>query len=153
MWEMFLRLHPRAPRLVFLGPVHGEFRPGPGVVVGGPQPDAVKAGAMAACRFLIAPGGQESFSLVMLEAWLAGRPVMVNGRCAPTVEQCRRSRGGIWFDSYGDFEVAVERLLGDESLCRSLAAAGNEYTKRTFSWESIVARYERLTSAILATAG
>jgi glycosyltransferase involved in cell wall biosynthesis len=150
MWELYRSRRPDAPTLVLLGPVNDDVAAGPGVVVAGPCSEAVKWGALAACELLVAPSAQESFSLVVLEAWLAGRPVVVNGRCGPTVEHCRRSGGGVWYDGYGEFEVAVDLLLADPARGAALAARGAAYTRRTFAWPAILDRYEELAARILA---
>jgi glycosyltransferase involved in cell wall biosynthesis len=154
MWDLYVeRSRARrveAPRLVLLGPEHEQIRAGPAVLRAGRQPESVKWGALAACELLVAPSAQESFSLVVLEAWLAGRPVVVNGRCGPTVEHCRRSGGGIWFDGYGDFEAGVDRLLGAPDLRDELAARGAAYTRDVFAWPRILDRYEELAGRILA---
>jgi glycosyltransferase involved in cell wall biosynthesis len=152
MWDLYTRRRPEAGRLVFVGPVHEGLADHQSVVVAGRQPEVVKWGALAACDVLIAPSAQESFSLVVLEAWLAGRPVMVNGRCGPTVEHCRCSGGGIWYDEYGDFEAGMDRLLGDPAGRRDLARRGGDYARRQFAWPAILDRYEELTGRILARA-
>lgn len=153
MWGIYRRRRPEAPRLVFMGPEHDSIEAGPDIVLAGRQPEDVKWGALAACEALIAPSAQESFSLVVLEAWLAGRPVVVNGRCGPTVEHCRRSGGGIWFDDYGDFEAGMDRLLRDAGLRERLAAGGAAYTRDVFAWDRILDRYEDLAGRILARTG
>jgi glycosyltransferase involved in cell wall biosynthesis len=157
MWDLYVeRSRARAagaPRLVLLGPEHEPIHAGPEVLRAGRQPEAVKWGALAACDLLVAPSAQESFSLVVLEAWLAGRPVVVNGRCGPTVEHCRRSGGGIWFDGYGDFEAGIDRLRSDPALRDELAAGGAAYTRDAFAWPRILDRYEALADRILARAG
>ena len=117
----------------------------------GRQPESVKWGALAAAEMLIAPSAWESFSLVVVEAWLAGLPVLVNARCEPTVEQCRRSRGGLWFEHYGDFEAAVDLLLADIGLRHRLAASGAAYARSVFSWEAVTDRYADLSERILTT--
>ncbi|HWE57395.1 MAG TPA: glycosyltransferase family 4 protein [Acidimicrobiales bacterium] len=153
LWRMYRARRPDAPRLVFIGPVHDQgiaSAADAGVILAGRQPDAVKWGALTACSLLIAPSGQESFSLVVLEAWLSGRPVLVNGRCQPTVEHCRRSGGGLWFEDYGDFEVAVDRLLADPELGAALAARGHAYTRSEFAWPALLDRYEALAGRVLA---
>ena len=150
LWEMYRRRRPSAPRLVLVGPVHDRIDAGEGVIVAGPQPEEEKWGALAGCQLLVVPSAQESFSLVVLEAWLAGRPVLVNGRCGPTVEHCRRGHGGLWFDQYGDFEVAVDRLLSDPDLAAGLADRGGRYARDTFAWPRILDRYEALAGRIMA---
>ena len=148
MWDLYRRRHRDAPRLVFVGPVHEPLPAASGVLVAGEQPEDIKWGALRECRLVVSPSAWESFSLVVIEAWLADRAVVVNGRCGPTVEHCRRSGGGVWFDGYGDFEVAVERLLADDELCRTLADRGGAYARREFSWEAVTARYAGLAERI-----
>ena len=151
LWRQYRRRRPDAARLVYVGPEHDDIGPAdPGIVVAGRRPEEVKWGALAACELLVAPSAQESFSLVVLEAWLAGRPVVVNGRCGPTVEHCRRSGGGLWFEDYGDFEAALDRLLADPPLRRRMAVRGRAYTRDVFAWPRILDRYEELAGRILA---
>jgi glycosyltransferase involved in cell wall biosynthesis len=152
MWSLYRRRRPFCPRLVLIGPVQDRLTAtgADPVVLAGPQPEDVKWGALAAAELLVAPSAQESFSLVLLEAWLAGTPVVVNGRCRATVEHCHRSGGGIWFDEYGDFEAGVDRLLADPELRRRLADRGGRYTREVFSWTAVLDRYEHLAEMVLA---
>ena len=152
LWGLYQRRRSGAPRLVFLGPVHEPLAAAPGIVVAGLQPEEVKWGALAGCEFLVSPSAWESFSLVVVEGWLAGKPALVNGRCQPTVEHCARSRGGLWFVQYGDFEVAVDQLLCDHHLRGRLAAAGQRYARAQFSWPVITDRYAALAARILTSA-
>jgi glycosyltransferase involved in cell wall biosynthesis len=151
LWALYCRRRPDAPRLVFVGPVHEPVPPDRGLVVAGSQPEDVKWGVLGACEFLIVPSAWESFSLVVLEGWLAGKPILVNRRCEPTVEHCVRSGGGLWFQDYADFEVAVDRLRADSELRATLADRGEEYCRRVFSWPAITERYEQLAERILTT--
>ena len=86
------------------------------------------------------PSANESFSLVVLEAWVAGVPVVVNGRCPATREHCERSGGGLWFEGYAQFETIVDRLA-DAELRTTLAARGAAYVERTYHWPSLAERY------------
>jgi glycosyltransferase involved in cell wall biosynthesis len=152
LWQLYRSRRPGAPRLVFLGPVHEALESDGAVVVAGRQPEEVKWGALEASAFVISPSAWESFSLVVLEAWLAGSPVVVNRRCAATMEHCRRSQGGLWFFDYADFETVADRLLADRSLRERLVANGQAYTERAFNWSAIVDRYGLLADRILAAA-
>jgi glycosyltransferase involved in cell wall biosynthesis len=152
LWRRYRQHQTDAPRLVLLGPVHEDLTGDDDVLVVGRQPEEVKWGALRACEFLIAPSPWESFSLVILEAWLAGKPVVVNGRCEATVEQCRRSGGGLWFSDVAEFEVIVDRLWSDDTLRAHLASRGGAYARRQFSWPAVVDRYVALADHIV-TAG
>jgi glycosyltransferase involved in cell wall biosynthesis len=150
LWRLYRRRRPAAPRLVLLGPVHEDLEADGDVIVAGRQPEDVKWGALAACAFTVSPSAWESFSLVVLEAWLAGAPVVVNRRCEATMEHCVRSQGGLSFFDYADLEAVADRLLGDDALRARLVANGRAYTDRVFNWPAIVDRYELLADRILA---
>jgi len=153
LWRRYRRRRPDAPRLVLLGPVHEALAGDDDVLVAGRRSEEVKWGALRACEFLIAPSAWESFSLVVLEAWLAGRSVVVNGQCEATVEHCRRSGGGLWFSDVVEFDVVVDRLLSDGALRDHLAAQGGAYARRQFSWPAVVDRYAALADRIRASEG
>jgi glycosyltransferase involved in cell wall biosynthesis len=149
MWNLYLSRHPESPRLVFIGPVNEALEGNSGVIVAGRRSEAVKWGALKAADLVVTPSAFESFSLVVVEAWLAGRPVAVNARCAATVEACRRSGGGLWFAGYGEFEALMDRLLGDPELRAQLAIAGERYARALFDWDAIVDRYAALAERVL----
>ncbi len=131
-------------RLVLAGPVIDALPETDGVVVLGPVDAEHKFGLLAAADVLINPSPHESFSIVVPEAFLVGTPVLVNGWCLPLREHCENSGGGLWYTGIADFEVALSRLLGSESLRQNMADAGRRYAEGFFCWESVRARYEAL---------
>ena len=133
--------HPGPLALVLLGPVVDRPEPHPDIVVTGPVSEDVKWGVLRRALALVNPSGYEAFSLVLIEAWSAGVPVLVNARCAATREHVERSAGGLAFDGYARFEVGVERLVADDPLRRSLAAAGEAYVAERFLWPAVLDRY------------
>lgn len=135
-------------RLVLAGPVADHIPASEGVVFVGPVSEEHKFGLLAASSALVNPSLMESFSLVTLEAWLAGTAVLVNGWCGPTRDHCERSGGGLWYSNFGEFEVALNRLLDDDSLRTRLARAGNRYVRESFSWPAVHSRYLSLLARI-----
>lgn len=99
----------------------------------------------AAADIFCMPGLYESFSIVMMEAWLQGTPCLVHADCAVTVDFCRRSDGGLWFGSYREFEACVDRLLDDRATARQLGAQGREWVVEHCNWADVV---DRLLAAI-----
>ena len=65
--------------------------------------DEDKFDALAAADFLIMPSYFESLSMVALEAWALGRPVLANGRCDVLKGQCIRSNAGLYYESFEEF--------------------------------------------------
>ena len=153
MWQLYRRRRPGVPRLVLLGPVNEALVGGDDIVVAGRHSEAVKWGALKSAQLVVNPSAFESFSLVVVEAWLAGRAVVVNGRCAATVEACRRSGGGLWFSDYASFEVLMDRVLGDADLRAQLGASGERYAREVFDWNAIVSRYADLAERVQAAKG
>ena len=75
------------------GPVSFELPPHPDIVVTGPVDEADKWDIVRDALVAISPSALESFSLVVIEAWVDRVPVLVNGACGPTREHAERSGG------------------------------------------------------------
>lgn len=148
----FARYKERRPgnlALAFVGPVSDKAPDHPDIVVAGTVSEADKWDILDGAAVMVSPSAYESFSLVVLEAWTLGIPVMVNAACAATMEHARRSGGGLWFDSYRSFEVAVDRLTEDARLRTVLGEAGRLYTERFYRWPSIIDRYSAFLGAVV----
>jgi glycosyltransferase involved in cell wall biosynthesis len=133
--------HPGPLALVLAGPVVTSTMGHPDVVLTGPVDEATKWGLLEGAELLVVPSRHESFSLVLLEGWVAGRPALVYGGCAVTRAHARRSGGGLWFDDYGHFEAALDRLMASSALRAELGAAGRRYVEREYSWPTLIDRY------------
>ncbi len=94
---------------------------------------SVMAGALTFCH----PSVNESFGIVLLEAWLAQTPALVHARGAVLPWHCRRSGGGLWFSDYPEFEEALNRLIAEPELRRRMAAAGRRYVLREYNGQDI----------------
>jgi glycosyltransferase involved in cell wall biosynthesis len=104
-------------------------------------PPQDKADAYAAALALCQPSLLESFSIVMMEAWLAGTPALVHGRCAVTREHCLASNGGLFFEDYFEFAEAVALLARDAALRRQMAANGRAYVLARYTWDRVTDAY------------
>ncbi len=100
-----------------------------------------KYDAYGAADLFCQPSVMESFSIVIMEAWLCGTPVLVNGHCPATVEHCRESQGGLFFTDYWEFEEAVDALRSRPDLSKKLAENGRRYVLSRFHWDEICRRY------------
>jgi glycosyltransferase involved in cell wall biosynthesis len=145
----YKRRRPGPLQLVFAGPVVNQPPDHPDIVVTGPLDDGEKWSALRDAEVLVSPSPNESFSLVVLEAWASGTPVVVHGRCPATMEHVRRSHGGLAFTGYATFETILDRLLADASLRDALAAAGKRYVEENFSWPVLIDRYARFLEGVI----
>jgi glycosyltransferase involved in cell wall biosynthesis len=147
-FRLYKERHPGPLALALVGPVAVSLPPDKDIVVTGVVSEADKGDLVRDALVAVSPSALESFSLVILEAWELSVPVVVNATCDPTREHCERSGGGLWFDSYRQFEVVLERLLGDAPLRTLLGARGHAYVRRYYQWPELIARYARFLTSV-----
>jgi len=139
-------------KVVLAGTVLDPPPPHPDVIVTGPVDEETKWGALRGALGLVQPSPHEAFSILLMEAWTAGLPALVNGRCLATREHCERSGGGLWFTGYASFEAALSRLAGDARLRQELGGHGRRYVERFFRWPGLIRRYAEFLTAVAARA-
>jgi glycosyltransferase involved in cell wall biosynthesis len=112
----------------------------PDIVSLGFVSEQTKWDALAACDALIMPSNYESLSMVLLEAWAVGKPVIVNGSCEVLVGQCRRSNGGVWYENFEEFSQGLDCLLkGNNSGI--LGRQGWRFVNEHYAWPVIEQAY------------
>jgi glycosyltransferase involved in cell wall biosynthesis len=103
--------------------------------------DEDKFDALAAADLLIMPSYFESLSMVALEAWALGRPVLANGRCDVLKGQCIRSNAGLYYESYEEFAETLYSLESNGPLHARLGRNGRDYFTRHYAWPVIERKY------------
>jgi len=107
----------------------------------GPVDERDKRDAYAAATVLCNPSIQESFSIVIMEAWLVGIPCLVHGDCAVTRYHMERSEGGLWFTDYPSFHEALDILCEREELRGIMGRRGRDYVLSNFNWDQVVQNF------------
>ena len=127
--------YPAERTLVLVGPIAMAIPERRDVVALGQLSDEDKWDALAAAAIACVPSSFESLSLVTLEAWAVGTPVLVNGTSPVLIGQCRRANGGLWYANEGEFvEIARTRLLGRAA---ELGASGRRYVAENYTWDRV----------------
>jgi glycosyltransferase involved in cell wall biosynthesis len=103
--------------------------------------DQDKFDVLSAAEALIMPSYFESLSMVTLEAWALGRPVLANARCDVLAGQCLRSGAGLCYQNSSEFAAALDRLLDGHELTSELGSKGREYFTRHYSWPVVERKY------------
>jgi len=103
--------------------------------------DTDKFDAMAAADLLVMPSYYESLSMVALEAWALGRPVLANGKCDVLKGQCIRSNAGLYYETYAEFVGTLEAIEQNRWLAGSLGRNGRQYFKDHYDWPVIERKY------------
>ncbi|MHB8054599.1 MAG: glycosyltransferase family 4 protein [Candidatus Aminicenantales bacterium] len=105
------------------------------------QPEQDKFDALAGAEALIMPSFFESLSMVTLEAWALGRPVLANARCEVLRGQCLRANGGLFYENYPEFRESLKLLLASDKLRRRLGENGRRYFEANYAWDIIEGKY------------
>lgn len=116
----------------------------PRVRFAGTLPDAERLHALEAATVVVVPSPYESLSLLALEAFAVGTPVLANARAEVLVDHCRRSHAGLYYEDRYEFSEALRLLMRDAELRRRMGANGREYVNRHYRWSLILGKYERL---------
>ena len=103
--------------------------------------DEDKFDGIAASDALIMPSYFESLSMVALEAWALGKPVLANGRCDVLQGQCLRSNAGLFYENLPEFVETLGLLQSNRYLARRMGENGREYFQRHYTWPVIVRKY------------
>lgn len=140
----FVREHRAAggrEELLFLGGGDASLVPNePGFRDLGFLAEADKYLVMAQATALVNLSVNESFSIVVMEAWLAGIPVVASAQSPVTSAHCHRTNGGVAVATSEEFH-AVMRVWEHESSRRRMGRAGQAYVRRQYSWDAVVDRF------------
>jgi glycosyltransferase involved in cell wall biosynthesis len=124
----------------------------PHVRFAGVLPDEERLHALEAATVVVVPSPHESLSLLTLEAFAVGTPVLANARAEVLVEHCRQSNAGLYYADRWEFVEALKLLMRDEPLRRAMGHNGKVYVDRHYRWSTIMAKYERLLSRLRGAA-
>ena len=113
--------------------------------------DTDKFDAIAGSELLIMPSYFESLSMVALEAWALGRPVLANAKCDVLKGQCIRSNAGLYYDSRSEFVESLRAIEHNRWMAGSLGRNGRQYYRDHYDWPVIERKYldmlDRLSKA------
>jgi glycosyltransferase involved in cell wall biosynthesis len=103
--------------------------------------DQDKFDALSAAELLIMPSYLESLSMVALEAWGLGKPVLANGKCDVLRGQCVRSNGGLYYENFDEFIETLRAIDMGPALASALGRSGREYFTKHYAWPVIERKY------------
>jgi glycosyltransferase involved in cell wall biosynthesis len=116
----------------------------PRVRFAGILPEEERLHALEAASVVVVPSPLESLSLLALEAFSVGTPVLANAQSEVLEEHCRRSNAGLFYGSRWEFVEALKLLMRDAPLRAALGRNGKAYVNEHYRWSTVIAKYERL---------
>lgn len=108
-----------------------------------------KASLIDGALVVLMPSPYESLSMIALEAWALGKPVLANATCRVLEGQCLRSNGGLFYRDFAEFDRMLRRLVRDEPLRRALGKSGADYVRANYSWDLAAERTEDVLGQVV----
>ncbi len=90
------------------------------------------------CDILVLPSVQESFGLVLVEAWARQKPVITSD--IPSLKELvSKTKGGLTFktDNQKDLSQTIIKLINNQKLCHQLGQNAFEYVKTNYTWKKV----------------
>jgi len=110
--------------------------------------DAERDDAFAAADAYLQPSPLESFSRTVMEAWLAGTPVIANAASAVVRWHCDRSGAGLTYDDDADLEQCLRFVAEAPDAAAELARPGRDYVLDHYTWPHTLDRMEAALEAM-----
>ena len=120
----------------------------PSVRFAGLLSEQERAEALEAATVVVVPSPYESLSLLALESFAVGTPVLANGRSEVLVEHVRKSNAGLYYGDQDEFVETLKLLLADDRLRAGMGRNGRSYIKQNYRWDIVMGKYDRLISKL-----
>jgi len=104
--------------------------------------------ALEAATVVVVPSPYESLSLLALEGFAVGTPILANARSDVLVEHCVQSNAGLFYADRDEFVEALKLLMMDGELRVAMGQNGREYVKKNYRWDVILSKYDRMIGKI-----
>src|SRR4029450_5127023 len=140
-FQRYAATFPRGLDLVLVGSAIMSVPQHPRIHHLGFVDDIDKFDAIAASDLLIMPSFFESLSMVALEAWALGKPVLANAKCDVLKGQCIRSNAGLYYESGAEFVETLRAIEFNKWIAGSLGKNGRQYYRDNYDWPVVERKY------------
>ena len=122
--------------------------PEPYIRFAGMLPEAERLEALDAATVVVVPSPHESLSLLALEAFACGTPVLANARSDVLTDHCQRSNAGLYYADRDEFVECLRVLVDNDEVRRTMGRNGRDYVRKNYAWDVVLGKYERLIAAV-----
>ena len=106
--------------------------------------DQERLQALEAATVVVVPSPYESLSLLALESFAVGTPILANARSDVLVDHCHNSNAGLFYADRDEFVEALKMLVADRRLRAAMGRNGRHYVRQNYRWDVILAKYEKM---------
>jgi glycosyltransferase involved in cell wall biosynthesis len=86
--------------------------------------------------------------MVVLEAFMMQKPVLVHKACEVMKDHVDQSSGGFYYDDYNSFVLAMDKLVNDTSLNSLMGKQGKKYVQQNYIWDQIIDRFRNAIETV-----
>jgi glycosyltransferase involved in cell wall biosynthesis len=106
--------------------------------------DQERLQALEAATIVVVPSPYESLSLLALESFAVGTPILANARSEVLVDHCHKSNAGLYYADRDEFTECLRLLMTDPHLRESMGHNGRRYVRQNYRWDVILSKYDRM---------
>jgi glycosyltransferase involved in cell wall biosynthesis len=96
--------------------------------------------------FLINPSPMESFSIIIMEAWLFKKAVIVNSMSDTMKNHCLRANAGLYYTDIYDFLETLNFFIQNPNKRNMMGENGKRYVEENYSPKIILSKFEQIFS-------
>ena len=144
MFEYFIRYkkeNPSSLKLVLVGQTFMPVPEHPDIIPVGFVEEPVKITLLKGAKALIIPSLYESLSMVTLESFAYGIPVLANRNCEVIKEHIEVSQAGLLFTDYTTFTQSVDQLLTQNT--DEMGQNGQAYVEQYYTWNTVLTKFAK----------
>jgi glycosyltransferase involved in cell wall biosynthesis/GT2 family glycosyltransferase len=128
-------------KLVLVGQAFMPIPEHPDVLPVGFVDESTKIALLQGARALVVPSRFESLSMVTLESFSYGVPVIANAQAEVLRDHVEASGAGFLYGDYAAFKQAVERVRTED--LRRLTDGARTYVRQHYTWERVLAKIRK----------
>jgi glycogen(starch) synthase len=116
--------------------------------------EQTKQNLLAACDLLALPSRVDTFGIVLLEAWLHGKPV-IGAQSGGISDLVQPEETGLLvpFEDVTALAAAIRRLLTEPKLAARLGNAGRRKVLKHYTWDQTYQMLLKIYTAALESSG
>ncbi|MBS1742938.1 MAG: glycosyltransferase family 4 protein [Bacteroidetes bacterium] len=147
-FEKYVKASGKDIKLVLIGNAQMKIPVSKHILHFGYVDDETKFCLLRQCLFLYQPSKLESLSMVVLEAFMMQKPVLVHKACEVMKDHVDQSSGGFYYDDYNSFVLAMDKLVNDTSLNSLMGKQGKKYVQQNYIWDQIIDRFRNAIETV-----
>ncbi len=135
-------------KLILVGGGEHDDNPEEDIIFTGYISEEEKVNYLKYALFLVNPSHLESFSIVVMEAWLLEIPVLVNQDSEILRAHCNRSNAGLYYSDQDSFSATMNYLLSHPETRTKMGINGKHYVEMNYTRDIVRKKLFHLVESV-----